>query len=98
MLEAMTCAQYGDDNDSGYCNADYDKMFAQQEVTTDPAKRQAIVYAMQTKVATDRPYVVLHYLDVLEGWSRSWTTVTEGPTGFLSQFSAQPLIQIAKTT
>jgi peptide/nickel transport system substrate-binding protein len=98
MLEAMTCAQYGDDNDSGYCNADYDKQFAQQEVTTDPAKRQAIVYAMQTKVANDRPYVVLHYLDVLEGWSRSWTTVAEGPTGFLSQFSAQPLIQIAKTT
>jgi peptide/nickel transport system substrate-binding protein len=97
MLEAMTCAQYGDDNDSGYCNADYDKLFAKQGVATDPAQRKAIVYEMQQKVADDRPYVVLHYLDVLEGWSRSWTQVTEGPTGFLSQFSASPLINIAKS-
>jgi hypothetical protein len=53
---------------------------------------------MQRQVADDRPYIVLHYLDVLEGWSRSWTRVTEGPTGFLSQFSASPLIDVAKST
>jgi peptide/nickel transport system substrate-binding protein len=98
MLEAMTCAQYGNDNDSGYCNAGYDKMFAQQEITTDPSARKALVYRMQTQVADDRPYVVLHYLDVLEGWSRSWAQVTEGPTGFLSQFSASPLLEISKTS
>ena len=97
ILEAMTCAQYGDNNDSGYCNTGYDKLFARQEVETDPAKRQALVYEMQRQVADDRPYIVLHYLDVLEGWSRSWTQVTEGPTGFLSQFSASPLIDVAKT-
>jgi peptide/nickel transport system substrate-binding protein len=97
MLEAMTCAQYDDDNDSGYCNAGYDKMFAQQEITTNPQARKTLVYRMQTQVADDRPYVVLHYLDVLEGWSRSWTPVTEGPTGFLSQFSANPLLEIRKT-
>jgi hypothetical protein len=51
---------------------------------------------MQKKVANDRPYIVLHYLDVLEGWSRAWTTVKEGPTGFLSSFTPQSLLEVRK--
>jgi peptide/nickel transport system substrate-binding protein len=97
MLSAMTCAQYDDNNDSGYCDAGYDQKYAQQQLAVDPNARQRIVYAMQQQVAADRPYIVLHYLDVLEGWSPSWSTVTEGPTGFLSQFSTASLLQVART-
>jgi peptide/nickel transport system substrate-binding protein len=96
MLDAMTCQQYGDNNDSGYCNKQYDAMYAAQGVATNMAQRLKIVYAMQNKVANDRPYIVLHYLDVLEGWSRAWTTVKEGPTGFLSSFTPQSLLEVRK--
>jgi hypothetical protein len=52
---------------------------------------------MQEQVANDRPYIVLHYLDVLEGWSRSWSTVPESPTGLLSDSSNSALLAIRKT-
>ena len=97
MLQGMTCAAYDSTNDSGYCNAGYDKLFAEQAVATNSAERQRIVYQMQQQVANDRPYIVLHYLDVLEGWSRSWSQVTEGATGFLSHSSNSSLLTIRKT-
>ncbi len=94
MLNGLTCAQYGNYNDSGYCNSNYDKLFAIQSTATDQAKRQQIVYQMQAQLAVDRPYIVLYYQDVLEGWSNSWSKVVEGPTGFLSWFSNSSLLTI----
>jgi peptide/nickel transport system substrate-binding protein len=98
MLEGMTCDAYGDTNDSGYCDAGYDELFAQQAIATVPAARRTLVYRMQEQIANDRPYIVLYYLPVLEGWSRSWSTVPESPTGVLSYSSNSSLLTIRKTS
>ncbi len=58
-LSIHTCAQMGGgSNMSGYCNADYEKMFQQQASAMDPEKRRQIVWAMQQKIFEDKPYIM----------------------------------------
>jgi peptide/nickel transport system substrate-binding protein len=97
MLDNMTCSQYYSNSDSGYCRKGYDRMFAEQERTVNPAKRRAIVYRMQKMVFNARPYIVLQYLDVLEGWSRVWSGVVDSPDGWLSQLSYEPQLEVHLT-
>jgi peptide/nickel transport system substrate-binding protein len=93
----MTCSQYYSNSDSGYCRGSYDRLFAEQERTVNPAKRRAIVYRMQKMVFNARPYIVLQYLDVLEGWSRVWSGITDSPDGWLSQLSYEPQLEVHLT-
>ena len=39
MLSVVGCDQYGGWSDTAYCNPAYDKLYQQQGVTLDPAKR-----------------------------------------------------------
>ena len=50
-------------SDSFYCNPEYDKLYEQQKVTIDPAKRAEIVKQMQRMLYDDAPYVVTYYYD-----------------------------------
>jgi peptide/nickel transport system substrate-binding protein len=88
ILDAMTCSQWYDNSDSGYCNPAYDKLFKEQAATTNIAKRRAIVYRMQKIVANARPYIVTQDLDVLEAWKPRWTNIIESPDGWFNQFSS----------
>jgi len=97
ILMVMTCSQYGDWSDSGYCNPTYDRLYQQQGTTTDLAARRRIVYEMQDMVQRDRPYIVLVYKDCLEAWSPSWTGFVESPEGFLNQFWDSTLLQVRRT-
>jgi peptide/nickel transport system substrate-binding protein len=63
-LSWFTCDQrppdgktYGN-NDSYYCNPEYDAMFAEQRSTTDPAARWEIVHEMQRVYYNDAAYAV----------------------------------------
>lgn len=94
ILDAMTCSQWYDNSDSGYCNKTYDRLYQQQEVTVNPAKRLAIIYRMQRIIASARPYIVLQYVDVLEAWNPRWADVELSPDGWFSQFSSDPQTQI----
>jgi peptide/nickel transport system substrate-binding protein len=97
MLDNMTCGQLDSNSDSGYCNASYDRMYAQQERTINVAARRALVHRMQRMIFNQRPYVVLQYLDVLEAWSRQWSGIVDSPDGWLSQFSYQPQLEVHLT-
>jgi peptide/nickel transport system substrate-binding protein len=88
MLDAMTCAQWYGNSDSGYCNKHYDQLYAQQAATTNVARRIQIVHQMQDIVVNARPYIVLQYLDVLEAWNPRWTGLVESPDGWFNQFSS----------
>jgi peptide/nickel transport system substrate-binding protein len=50
-------------SDSFYCNPAYDKLYEQQKVTIDAAKRAEIVKQMQKLLYDDAPYVVTFYYD-----------------------------------
>ena len=88
MLDAMTCSQWYNNSDSGHCNKHYDQMYAEQSSTINPAKRLKIVYQMQKIIYNARPYIVLQYVDVLEGWSPKWCDVTISPDGWMNQLSS----------
>ena len=66
-------------SDSFYCNPDYDKLYEQQKVTIDPAKRADIVKQMQKMLYDDAPYVVTFYYDELQAYR------SDRFAGFLAQ-------------
>jgi peptide/nickel transport system substrate-binding protein len=61
MLSYMTCAQRGGWSDSWFCNKQYDKLYKEQHVETDQAKREAEVKQMQQILYNQSPYLVTVY-------------------------------------
>ena len=55
-------------SDSFYCNPAYDKLYEQQAVTIDPARRAQIVKDMQRMLYEDAPYVMTYYYDDLQAY------------------------------
>jgi peptide/nickel transport system substrate-binding protein len=88
QLSTFTCAsrsyKSGNDitanlSDSFYCNPEYDKLYEQQKVTIDPARRAEIVKQMQRILYVDAPYVVTYYYDELQAYR------SDRFTGFVPQ-------------
>jgi peptide/nickel transport system substrate-binding protein len=88
QLSTFTCANrsYKDGDavlanlsDSFYCNPEYDKLFDQQSLETDSAKRTEIVKQMQQMLYDDAPYVVTYYYDNREAYR------SDRFTGFVPQ-------------
>ncbi|MFT3871988.1 MAG: ABC transporter substrate-binding protein [Nocardioides sp.] len=66
MLSYLTCDQRGNWSDSWYCNKKYDKLFDEQSITVDRAKRAEIVKKMQEMLYVDAPYLVTAYSTIGE--------------------------------
>ncbi len=88
QLSTFTCANrsYKDGDsilanlsDSFYCDAGYDKLFEQQAIETDSAKRADLVKQMQQQLYDDAPYVVTYYYDNREAYR------SDRFTGFVPQ-------------
>ena len=85
MLSVLTCGSWNVWNDTGYCSKTYDQVYQAQGAAMSPAKRQQIVYQMQRTVATQRPYLVLDYADLIEAHSKNWAgLVTVGGLSWCS--------------
>ncbi|BBY58316.1 ABC transporter substrate-binding protein [Mycolicibacterium sarraceniae] len=99
QLSVLTCAQWGNNNDSGYCNPEYDKLYEAQGVARDRAERQRIVNQMQQIAFDDRPYIALVYQNVIEAHSPKWTGFLMSPlVGSVNNLSTQTLLQVHPTT
>jgi peptide/nickel transport system substrate-binding protein len=98
ILSVMTCSSWNDWNDSGYCNPAYDKLYKEQAVATDEAKRHQIVNRMQQMLYHDKPYIVLDYLKIIDAWSKDWTGFVEGPQGLYNALSKESLISAHRTS
>ncbi|MCX2710984.1 ABC transporter substrate-binding protein [Mycolicibacterium sp. J2] len=95
QLSALTCAQWGNNNDSGYCNPKYDELYTAQGVARDRAQRQQIINQMQQIAFDDRPYIVLAYQNVIEAHSPKWTGFLLSPlVGSVNNLSTQTLLQV----
>jgi peptide/nickel transport system substrate-binding protein len=94
ILSVITCGQWYNQSDSGYCNKNYDALFEQQAAATSVAQRKQIVFKMQTIADQARPYIILQYLDVLAAWSKKWCDILSSPDGFNGFFSKDPLVQV----
>jgi peptide/nickel transport system substrate-binding protein len=86
-LSYFQCSQVAHDasdftnyyNDSSYCDPGYDKLYAQQRVQLDRAKRLAIVHQMLTRFYRSAVYDVLEYTPELQAYR------TDRFTGWLQQ-------------
>jgi peptide/nickel transport system substrate-binding protein len=58
---------YGN-NDSYYCNPEYDKLYDQQRIELDPTKRFEIVHQMQKIYYEDAAYSVMWYDPILQAY------------------------------
>ena len=55
-------------SETGYCNAAYDELFAEQAVTTDPAARRDVIIEMQRIALEDVPYIIPYYQQATEAY------------------------------
>ena len=88
QLSTFTCAQrsseedgtiYAGLSDSHFCNEEYDRLYAEQAVETDPAARAEIVKQMQQILYDEAPYAVTYYPDMLQARR------TDSAHGFVAQ-------------
>lgn len=94
VLSVLTCDQYGNWNDTGYCDPTYDKLYKDQKSAVDPQERQKIIYQMQEMVYKDRPYIILTYDKRLDAWSPNWADLVESTQGIFNNFSTQSLTSV----
>jgi peptide/nickel transport system substrate-binding protein len=58
-LGIVSCGQLGAENESGYCNADYERLYAKQASQVGEA-RQKTLDALQQKVLEDKPLIPIY--------------------------------------
>ena len=79
ILQVLLTSQFLSWSDTFYSNAEYDRLFQEQQTTIDPDKRKAIIDQMQQIVYRESPYIILAYdktleaynTDEWEGWVRT---------------------------
>ncbi|MGH8962846.1 MAG: ABC transporter substrate-binding protein [Jatrophihabitantaceae bacterium] len=95
ILGDMTCAQWGNNSDSGYCNHTFDALYAKQSTLVDRSQRQAVVNQMQQIAYNDRPYIVLNYPDIIEAHTSKWTGFEMSPLlGSVNNMSIDTLLDV----
>ena len=95
VLGVLTCAQLGNNSDSGYCNPEYDKLFTKQGSLMNRADRQKVVNQMAKMIFDDRPYIVIDYPDIIEAHSKNWTGFVMSPlVGSVNNLSTQTLVDV----
>ena len=79
ILSVLLTSQWMSWSDTYYSNAEYDKLYTEQQLALDTSQRKAIVDKMQEIVYRESPYIVLEYdleteayrSDKWTGWVRS---------------------------
>jgi peptide/nickel transport system substrate-binding protein len=95
MLSVMTCAQLGNNSDSGYCNPAYDKMYARQSTLISTSARRSLIWKMQQYIYNAKPYIILDYPDIIEAHSTKWTGFVVSPVmGSVNSLSMATLLQV----
>jgi peptide/nickel transport system substrate-binding protein len=74
ILSVLTTDSIENWSDSNWSNAEYDKLFLEQQTTIDVQERIALVHQMQQIVYDESPYIPLVYpLDLLAANKGKWT-------------------------
>lgn len=97
ILSVLGCDQYGNWNDTGYCNHAYDKLYQEQGAALNPKKRIQLVDKMQQIIYNARPYIVLTYDDEIDVWSPHFAGFVDSPQSFFNSLSVQSLDSVYKS-
>jgi peptide/nickel transport system substrate-binding protein len=94
ILSVLACDQLGGWSDTGYCNPEYDKLYAEQGQAVKTKDRQQIVYRMQQIAYDDAPYIVFYYINMLEAHTAGWDGFVPNPLGSFNSASKLTLEQV----
>lgn len=94
ILSVVLCSQIGGLSETGYCNKDYDELYAAQAKEVDAEKRKTIVWDMQKVLQRDRPYIVTVQQNNVEAHVPGWAGFMENPIGFLDYTSNQTFMSM----
>jgi peptide/nickel transport system substrate-binding protein len=82
LLSVLTTGQIGSWSDTQWSNADYDKLYQQQQTTIDPEARKQLIWKMQQLVYQQSPYITLTYPEWLESYNdKQWAGWVRSPSG-----------------
>jgi peptide/nickel transport system substrate-binding protein len=90
QLSVVTKGQWCSWSDTGWDNPAYDKLYQQQSVTVDPAKRRAIIYKMQKMAYDAFVYTQLTNHVALDATSTKWTGFENPLNGFAKMYYTSP--------
>jgi peptide/nickel transport system substrate-binding protein len=94
ILSVLTCDQWGNWSDTGYCNPQYDELYKAQGAEMDPQARLEIVYEMQKMIYEDRPYIMLTYDSIIDASSPKWDGFVQTVQGLFGWMSKESLTQV----
>ena len=78
----LTTGQIGSWSDTQWSDAEYDKLYQQQQTTIDDQARKELIWKMQQIVYDQSPYVTLTYPEWLEAYDvGQWTGWVKSPAG-----------------
>lgn len=73
LLGVALCSEIGSGfSETGYCNPQFDDLYAAQGVETDLAARTEMIHEMQRILVEDVPYIIPYY----QVWIQAWRTDT----------------------
>ena len=81
MLSVVTKGQWCSWSDTGWINAEFDKLYDLQGKTVDPEKREEIVHEMQQMIYDNFLYTQLTNHQAIDAFSKNWS-------GFQSELAA----------
>jgi len=81
-LSTFLTAALGGNNEPGWSNAEFDRLWSEQARELDPAKRQQLVWQLQDVFYTETPHMALVYPQYLQAYDTAhwtgWTRVMNG--------------------
>jgi len=90
QLSVVTKGQWCSWSDTGWDNPAYDRLYLQQGVTVDPAKRKAIIYKMQKMVYDAFVYTQLTNHVALDATSTKWAGFKNPLSAFSKTYYTSP--------
>jgi peptide/nickel transport system substrate-binding protein len=91
-----TCGNRGAYNWSGFCNKQYDALYAKQSAELNAAKRKQIVFQMQKFGQKTVPVSVLLYTNTVDAHQNDFTGFGASPNGSLNYFGVTQFTTIHK--
>jgi peptide/nickel transport system substrate-binding protein len=82
-------------SESGYCNPEYDELYDQQAVETDPDARVELIHEMQRIALEDVPYIIPYYEALYQAWRTDTFTGWSFGDPSLGQTDPSVLRQVA---
>lgn len=90
MLSVVTKGQWCSWSDTGWDNPEYDKLYEQQGITTDPKEREQIVWQMQQMIYDEFLYTQLVNLDVIAAHNKAWDGFSPALDAYSKKFYTAP--------